>query len=178
MRAVRLAQEMQTKTSKVRDKPALDPDLRLYIYRYFIRHGRAPSAAEMANGLSRPLKQVRAAFGAPQRHARICPAGEWGIVAGGAIFCRSYGLSGQDRPAFVVRQLYLGRAWYCCDAAPGRQHRHFLRLLQLRNGFEGQERPAITTRRGCALCSPCPRLVQRHRLHMKNHAPVPVGTAR
>ncbi len=62
MRAVRLAQEMQTKTSKVRDKPALDPDLRLYIYRYFIRHGRAPSAAEMANGLSRPLKQVRAAL--------------------------------------------------------------------------------------------------------------------
>src|SRR5437667_9974659 len=62
MRAVRLAQEMQTKTSKGRDKPALDPDLRLYIYRYFIRHGRAPSAAEMANGLSRPLKQVRAAL--------------------------------------------------------------------------------------------------------------------
>src|SRR6266568_2268598 len=62
MRAVRLAQEMQTKTSKVRDKAALDSDLRLYIYRYFIRHGRAPSVVEMANGLSRPLKQVRAAL--------------------------------------------------------------------------------------------------------------------
>src|SRR5437667_9649607 len=62
MRAVRLAQEMQTKTSKGRDKPALDPDLRLYLYRYFIRHGRAPSVAEMANGLSHPLKQVNSAL--------------------------------------------------------------------------------------------------------------------
>ncbi len=62
MRAVRLAQEMQTKTSKGRDKPALDPDLRLYIYRYFIRHGRAPSVVEMANGLSHPLKQVNSAL--------------------------------------------------------------------------------------------------------------------
>src|SRR2546430_9926159 len=62
MRALRLAQEMQTKTSKGRDKPALDPDLRLYIYRYFIRHGRAPSVVEMANGLSHPLKQVNSAL--------------------------------------------------------------------------------------------------------------------
>src|SRR5438132_11322449 len=62
MRALRLAQEMQTKTSKGRDKPALDPDLRLYIYRYFIRHGRAPSVVEMTNGLSHPLKQVNSAL--------------------------------------------------------------------------------------------------------------------
>jgi len=53
---------MQTKTSRAQDKPTLDSDLRLSIYRYFIRHGRAPSVAEMSNGLSRPLKQVKLAL--------------------------------------------------------------------------------------------------------------------
>src|SRR5258705_12443089 len=53
---------MQTKASRAQDKPTLDSDLRLSIYRYFIRHGRAPSVAEMANGLSRPLKQVKLAL--------------------------------------------------------------------------------------------------------------------
>jgi len=62
MRAVRPAQEMQTQTSKVRDKPALDSALRLLIYRYFIAHRRAPSVAEMAKGLSHPLKKVKTAL--------------------------------------------------------------------------------------------------------------------
>jgi len=50
---------MQSKTAKAQDGPTLDSDLRLYIYRHFIRHGRAPSVAGLANGLTRPLKQVK-----------------------------------------------------------------------------------------------------------------------
>jgi alkylmercury lyase-like protein len=45
-----------------RSKPAFDAGLRLYIYRYFIREGKAPSAAQMAEGTSRPLRQVKAAL--------------------------------------------------------------------------------------------------------------------
>src|ERR1700680_1622438 len=40
----------------------LDGDLRLFIYRYFIGHGRSPSVAEMARGLSHPLEQVKGAL--------------------------------------------------------------------------------------------------------------------
>jgi len=39
-----------------------DSELRLYIYRFFIRQGRAPLVAEMAKGLSHSLKQVQAAL--------------------------------------------------------------------------------------------------------------------
>jgi len=43
-------------------KPALDAKLRIYIYRFFIDRGRAPSVAEMATGLLHPLKEVQAAL--------------------------------------------------------------------------------------------------------------------
>jgi Alkylmercury lyase len=53
---------MQSKTSKAQAKPTLDSDLRLYIYRHFIRHRRVPLVAEMAAGLPHTLKQVKAAL--------------------------------------------------------------------------------------------------------------------
>ena len=43
-------------------KPALDAKLRIYIYRFFIDRGRAPSVGEMAKGLLHPLKEVQAAL--------------------------------------------------------------------------------------------------------------------
>jgi hypothetical protein len=53
---------MPSKLTRVREEPSLDSDLRLYIYRFFIRHGRAPWVAEMAKGLSRPTKEVKPAL--------------------------------------------------------------------------------------------------------------------
>ncbi len=47
-----------------------DYQLRLYVYRYLLRKGRAPLVAEMAEGLSSSLRQVRAALGRlSQSHA-------------------------------------------------------------------------------------------------------------
>ena len=43
-------------------KPAVDTKLRIYIYRFFIDRGRAPSVVEMAKGLRHPLKDVQAAL--------------------------------------------------------------------------------------------------------------------
>ena len=43
------------------DLPALEKRLRKVIYRYFIQKQRAPSLAEMATMLSRPLLEIRAA---------------------------------------------------------------------------------------------------------------------
>lgn len=40
----------------------LDPKLRLFVYREMIRRGRAPLVAEMAKGLRRPVREVRAAL--------------------------------------------------------------------------------------------------------------------
>jgi hypothetical protein len=40
----------------------LEARLRQYIYRQFIRDGRAPAVAEMANALSSPTRKVRAAL--------------------------------------------------------------------------------------------------------------------
>lgn len=39
-----------------------DRKVRLHIYRHFIRTGRAPSHAETARAVSRPAREVRAAF--------------------------------------------------------------------------------------------------------------------
>jgi hypothetical protein len=39
-----------------------DRSLRGYIYRHFIRHGRAPLVKEMATALCSPVRQVRAAL--------------------------------------------------------------------------------------------------------------------
>jgi hypothetical protein len=41
---------------------AFDARLRQYIYRHFIREGRAPTVAEMAAALSSPLRKVKAAL--------------------------------------------------------------------------------------------------------------------
>jgi hypothetical protein len=49
-------------TALRREIADLDASLRLYIYRHFIRQGKAPTVAGMAKGLSRPLKQVKAAL--------------------------------------------------------------------------------------------------------------------
>ena len=42
------------------DPEAVDRSLRRYIYRHFIRRGRAPLVKEMAAALSAPMRQVRA----------------------------------------------------------------------------------------------------------------------
>jgi len=45
-------------------RTANDPDakLRLFVYRHLIHHGRAPLVAEMAKGLSRPVREIKAAI--------------------------------------------------------------------------------------------------------------------
>ncbi len=51
---------MRSKLARARDARTFESELRLYIYRYFLRHGRAPSVAEMAKGLSRRVREVKA----------------------------------------------------------------------------------------------------------------------
>ena len=53
---------MRGQLDVVPKKRTFGGNLRLYIYRFFIDHGRAPSVAEMAKGLSHPLKDVKAAL--------------------------------------------------------------------------------------------------------------------
>ena len=49
-------------TRKVANHTRLDDRLRLFIYRHFVRHGRAPKVVEMASKLSRPEREVRSAL--------------------------------------------------------------------------------------------------------------------
>jgi hypothetical protein len=61
---------LRRKVSEVPQKTNFESKLRLFIYRYFIRHGRAPLVAEMAEGLSLPIKQMKAALlGLVETHA-------------------------------------------------------------------------------------------------------------
>jgi len=53
---------MPRKVDAVPKQPDLDARLRLYIYRFFNQHERAPSVATMAEGMSHPLRSVRAAL--------------------------------------------------------------------------------------------------------------------
>lgn len=53
---------MSPKVDAVPTQPGLDSGLRLYIYKFFIDHGRAPSVAAMAEEMSHPLTSVRAAL--------------------------------------------------------------------------------------------------------------------
>jgi len=55
-------QRMRHRLDAAPKKPSLDARLRLYIYRFFIRHGRAPSVAEMAKGISHPSKDLPGAL--------------------------------------------------------------------------------------------------------------------
>ena len=53
---------MQRKIDAASGKSSLDARLRLYIYRFFISHGRSPSVAEMARGMAHPLNHVKTAL--------------------------------------------------------------------------------------------------------------------
>src|SRR5580692_8946155 len=48
--------------SDANSSDTLDTNLRQFIYRHFIREGRAPAVAEMAAALSSPVRKVRAAL--------------------------------------------------------------------------------------------------------------------
>jgi hypothetical protein len=53
---------MQRKIDPASGKSGLDARLRLYIYRFFISHGRSPSVAEMIRGMAHPLNDLKAAL--------------------------------------------------------------------------------------------------------------------
>jgi hypothetical protein len=57
---------MSVQPPRTKQPSALDHELRLFIYRHFLREGHAPTVAGMAQGVSRPLRQVRQAL------ARLC----------------------------------------------------------------------------------------------------------
>jgi hypothetical protein len=59
-------------TVKVRKRSLLEDRLRSFIYRHFLTEGHAPSLAEMAAQLSRPLREIRGALGRlSQTHAFV-----------------------------------------------------------------------------------------------------------
>jgi hypothetical protein len=63
---------MRRQLAAAPDKARLENRLRLFILRYFIRRGRAPSLVEMAKGISYSPKQTRAALNRlSQTHAFV-----------------------------------------------------------------------------------------------------------
>jgi len=53
---------MQRKINEASGKSSLDARLRIYIYRFFISHGRSPSVAELTRGMAHPLNDVKTAL--------------------------------------------------------------------------------------------------------------------
>jgi len=54
--------KMPRKFTATDRNPGWDARLRVFIYRFFIRHSRPPSVTEIAKELSRPLKDVKASL--------------------------------------------------------------------------------------------------------------------
>lgn len=55
-----------------RDTDTFDGKVRLHIYHFIVKRGRAPTAVEVSRGLRRPLPQIRAAFHRLERgHALV-----------------------------------------------------------------------------------------------------------
>jgi len=108
-----------------------DSELRLYIYRFFIRQGRAPLVAEMAKGLSHSLKEVKAAL------VRLSETHAFVLQENGELW-RAAPFSAVPTP-FPVRTSR--RAWYgnCIWDALGvpamlhedASHQYVMRRLQL-----------------------------------------------
>ena len=104
--------------------------------------------------------------------------GERRALASCPTFCCADSLSRSIRQAGVVWQLHLGCPGNSRYATPERASSRCLWLLQLRNGARGKERKAALAEGDHPLCRACPALVPGHRFHLKDHAPVPVGTTR
>ena len=47
----------------LREAGGSDPQIRLFVYRYIVEHGRPPTVAETATGMDLPANDVQAAYG-------------------------------------------------------------------------------------------------------------------
>lgn len=112
------------------------------------------------------------------RDPRLRTARKWRTLASGPVFRRTYRFPRAGGEALVVGQLHLGCARYSRDAAQRWSNRCFLRMLQLSNGSERDKKQAGWAKGNHSYRRSCAALVRRHRVYLKNHAPVPVGTTR
>ena len=158
----------------------IDNDVRLFIYREFIAHGAPPSPADTALALRMGESDVAAAY---QRladaHVIVLRPGSREVLMAAPLSAvpTRFRVTAAKRPC-AVRQLHLGRPRYSRDVASGCDDRRTLRRLRRAVDVDRRQGPpgAIVMRR--ALRRSRRALVGGHRLHVKHHAPLPVGRTR
>ncbi len=168
---------MSSKSSFSTSRGDLDNEVRLFVYRQTVRTGQVPAVGAMAKGLSQPLRKVRAAL------QRLSASHAFVLEKASGELWRAAPFSAAPTP-FPVRAGK--RSWWgtCIwDALGILAALHMDGDILASCGCCNQAMPLAVgngrLRQGTdPHCRAGAALVRRRGLHLKDHAAVPVGTAR
>jgi hypothetical protein len=159
-------------------KDSLDRSVRWLVYDATMRDGVPPASSAVAKSLGISPAEVIVSFErlAAARILVLQPESRE-ILMAEPFSAVPTPFSLGDRKDVLVRKLHLGRAGNPRHDGQGRADRDELRRLRSSGHPPSEERQGARPGPSALRCSGA-SLVERHRLHLKDHAPLPVGRAR